>query len=179
MSQLSLTTWQRQRLQRQLAQTRDARLFRRTLTVLEFDRGRPAADLARMLGVSRQSVYNWIDAYMQILDPAALEEEQGRGRPRLLDEDQEHLLVALLARSPQDFGFAHASWTIPLLLQALEIGGERHVSADTVRRVLHRLDYVWKRPRYALLPDPEHEKKKAHSQANPGAAATQRRAGPG
>ena len=179
MSRLNLTSWQKRRLQQQLSRTQDARLFRRTLTLLEFDRGRSAAELARMLRVSRQSVYNWVVAYLQTHDPAALEEDEGRGRPRLLDEDGEHLLAALLTGSPQDFGFAHTSWTIPLLRQALEICTDQRVSADTLRRALHRLDYVWKRPRYDLLPDPEAEKKKAHPQTNPGFAATQRRAGRG
>src|SRR3954470_2619396 len=100
MSRLNLTSWQRRRLRRQLAETRDARLFRRALAVLEFDHGRSAADIARMLGVTRQSVYNWIEAYTQDHDPASLEDEGGRGRHSLLDEDQEHLLEALLALSP-------------------------------------------------------------------------------
>src|SRR5436305_13113559 len=105
MSRLNLTSWQRQRLRRQLAHTPDARLFRKTLAVLEFDHGRPATDLARMLGVTRQTVYEWIDAYTQDHDPASLEDQPGRGRHRLLDEDQEHSLQALLAVSPQDHGY--------------------------------------------------------------------------
>jgi hypothetical protein len=44
MSRLHLTSWQRTRLRRQLAATRDARLYRRTLAVLEFDRGRRTFD---------------------------------------------------------------------------------------------------------------------------------------
>ena len=58
-------------LRRQLAETRDARLYRRTLAVLEFDHGRSAADIARMLGVTRQSVYDWVEAYTQDYDPAS------------------------------------------------------------------------------------------------------------
>src|SRR5512143_3234719 len=57
MSRLNLTSWQRRRLRRQLAETRDARPFRRTLAVLEFDHGRSAADIARMLGVTRKTIY--------------------------------------------------------------------------------------------------------------------------
>jgi transposase len=78
MSQLDLTAWQRRRLRRQLTETLDARVLRRTLAVLEFDRGRPVADLARMLGVTRQSVYNWIEAYCQAHDPEAPHDEEGR-----------------------------------------------------------------------------------------------------
>src|SRR5947209_16024211 len=128
MSRLNLTSWQRRRLRRQLAETRDTRLFRRTLAVLEFDHGRSAADIARMLGVTRQSVYNWVQAYTLDHDPASLADEGGRGRHLLLDEDQEHLLEALLAASPQDLGYPQANWTVPLLREALEMATERRVS---------------------------------------------------
>jgi transposase len=171
MSRLKLTSWQRQRLRRQLAETRDARLYRRTLAALEFDHGRSAADIARMLGVSRKSIYDWVGAYLEDRDPASLADEAGRGRHRLLDEDQEHLLEALLAASPQDLGYPHTSWTVPLLREALGIATGRRVSEDTLRRALHRLDYAWKRPRYDLDPDPEREKKTPHPPADPGPAA--------
>jgi transposase len=146
---------------------------------LEFDHGRPAADIARMLGVSRKTIYDWLGAYLEDHDPASLDDEAGRGRPLLLDEDQEHLLEALLAASPQDHGYPHTSWTVPLLREALEIATEQRVSEDTVRRALHRLGYVWKRPRYDLVPDPEREKKTPHPPADPGPAAAQRCVGPG
>ena len=133
MSRLNLTTWQRRRLRRQLAETRDARLFRRTLAVLEFDYGRSAADIARMLGATRQSIYDWVAVYTQDHDPASLEDEGGRGRHPRLDEDREHLLGALLAGSPQDLGYPHASWTVPLLREVLEIATEQRVSDDTLR----------------------------------------------
>ena len=179
MSRLDLTSWQRRRLRRQLAEARDARLFRRTLAVLEFDHGRSAADLARMLGVTRQSVYHWVEVYTQESDPAALADEPGRGRPPLVDEDHEHLLEILLYGSPQDFGLAPVNWTVPLLRAALAIATGQEVSESTLRRVLHRLDYVCKRPRHDLDPDPELEKNTADPPANPGLAAAQRRAGRG
>src|SRR5512142_47910 len=179
MSRLNLTSWQRRRLRHQLAETRDARLFRRTLAVLEFDHGRSAADIARMLGVTRKCIYDWVGAYLEGRDPASLEDEGGRGRHPRLDEDQEHLLEALLAVPPQEFGYPHASWTVPLLQEVLEIATEQRVSEDTLRRVLHRLDYVWKRPRYDLDPDPERENKTPHSAANWGPAPAQRRLGAG
>ena len=179
MSKLNLTPWQRHRLRQQMLKTPDARLYRRTLAVLEFDHGRPAAEIAHLLGVTRQSVHNWVAEYCRTLDPVELEDAEGRGRHRLLDEDQLRLLQSLLAVSPQEFGYPHVSWTLPLLHEALDICTGQRVSDNTLRRALHRLDYVWKRPRYDLLPDPEQEKKKAHPQANPGLAAAQRRAGRG
>jgi transposase len=138
---------------------------------LEFDYGRSATDIARMLGVTRQSVYNWVEAYTQDRDPASLEDELGRGRHPLLDEDQEHLLEAILSMSPQKLGYPHVSWTVPLLHGFLETATEQRMSEATLRRALGRLDYVWKRPRYDLDLDPEREKKTPHPSANPGFAA--------
>jgi transposase len=178
MSQLHLTTWQRHRLRWQLAETEDVRLYRRTLAVLEFDYGRTAADIARMLGVTRQTVYNWVEAYTETYDPSALEDNRGRGSYRSLDEDAEHVLEALLARSPQELGYPHVSWTVPLLGDALGIATGQWVSDDTLRRTLRRLDYVWKRPRYDFEPDPQRDKKTPDPPANPSPAAPQRRLGP-
>jgi transposase len=179
MSRLNLTSWQRQRLRRQLSDAEDVRLFRRTLAILEFDHGRSAADVARMLGVTRQAIYNWVEAYTRDRDPAALEDRRGRVGFPLLDEDAEHFLESLLGISPQEAGYPHASWTVPLLLEALEIATGQRVSDDTVRRALRRLGFVWKRPRYDFDPDPLREKKTPHPQANPGLAQAQRRAGAG
>lgn len=179
MSQLNLTSRQRNRLRRQLSATEDVRLFRRTLAVLEFDHGRPAADIARMLGVTRQTVYNWVEAFARAGDPAALEDRRGQGHLPLLDENAEHFLESLLAISPQEVGYPHTGWTVPLLLEALEIATGLRVSDDTLRRALGRLDFAWKRPRYDFDPDPLREKKTPHPQASPGVAAAERGAGPG
>lgn len=180
MSQLQLTYHQRRRLRRQLTQATDARLYRRTLAVLEFDRGRSAADIAGMLGVSRQSVSNWIAAYRQALDPAALADAERPGRPELLGQGIECLLRRLLDRSPQDLDYPHTTWTVPLLVEQIQRRTGLRPSDDTVRRKLHQLDYTWKRPRYALEPDPElRGKKEAHPAANPRLAAAKRPAGRG
>jgi transposase len=160
MSRLHLTSWQRRRLRRQLAQTREARLYRRTLAVLEFDRGRPAAEIAGMLGVARQSIYHWVEAYTQARQPAALDDDERSGRPRLLDADDEDLLEALLSVSPQDLGYPDTTWTVPRLQEALQASTGHRPSDPTLRRVLRRLGYLWKRPRYVLDPDPEREKKR-------------------
>ena len=65
----------------------------------------------------------------------------------------------LLALPPQDLGCPHVSWTVPLLQEYLYRWGGRRLSDDTIRRELDRLDYVWKRFRYVLPPDPQREKK--------------------
>ena len=99
MSRLNLTSRQRRRLRRQLDQADDVRLYRRTLAVLEYDRGRPVTDIADMLGVTRQSVHNWVTAYAHELDPAALADAGWEGRPPLLTPGDEGWLRLLLSSS--------------------------------------------------------------------------------
>jgi transposase len=179
MAGLRLTARQRERLRRQLVETRDLRTYRRTLALLEADRGRAVAAIAQMLGVSRQTVHNWLATFAQTPSPAALVDAPRSGRPRLLDEEDINLLYVLLGLSPQHFGFPEVDWTVPRLCEALERGTGRQASYATVRRQLWELNYVWKRPRYVLAPDPEREKKTADQAANPGPAQAQRGAGPG
>ena len=179
MSRLKLKHWQRRRLRQQLKGASDARTYRRTLAVLELDRGRSAADIAAMLGVTRQTVHNWSAAFAREPDPSVLSDEGRSGRPPVLAEQTEGLLPSLMGRSPQDLGDAHTDWTVPLLQEEVEKGLGSRPSDEAVRRGRRRRGYVRKRPRYVLDPDPERQGKTADSAANPGPAASQRRAGAG
>jgi len=179
MNRLNLAPDERRGLRRQLAQARDVRVYRRTLAVLEVDRGRPMTDVAGALGVTRQSVHNWVAAYARDPAPAALADRPRVGRPPLLTADGADWLRLLLARPPQWLGYPAANWTVPLLCEALHGDTGQRPSEDTVRRALHRLGYVWKRPRYVLAPDPDREKKKTRPAADRGPAAAERRAGGG
>lgn len=179
MSQFELKHWERRRLRQQLEAASDTRTYRRTLAVLELDRGRSAVDIAAMLGVTRQSVHNWAAAFVRESDPSVLDDEYRSGRPPLLNEQTEGQLFLLMGRSPQEFGYPHTDWTTPLLQQELEKTIGLRPSDETVRRGLRRLGFVWKRPRYVLEPDPEREKKTADSAANPGLASSKCRSGRG
>jgi transposase len=177
MTSLRLTRWQRLRLQRQLRDNPDARVYRRTLAVLEASRGQPIARIAQMLGVTRQSAHNWVRAYVQAHDPVTLADADRSGRPTLWTEDLRALLRALFAQVPDQRGYFAVNWTVPLLQEEIAHCAGQSLSEDTIRRELDRLGYVWKRGRYALDPDPERDKKTADSPAgrgNPGRAAAQR-----
>jgi transposase len=106
MDDLTLTGWQRRRLERQLRTAHDARLYRRTLAVLEVARGKSVAEVARSLGVTRRSVYYWIDAYGEAYDPAVLHGGYRSGRPSLWTQPEQALVGVLLRQSPQDLGYA-------------------------------------------------------------------------
>lgn len=179
MDQLNLTFWQRRRLEDQLRQARTARLFRRTLAVLEVSRGKSVAEIADTLLTSRRSVYRWIEAYCEDHDPKALCEGEHPGRPSVWDEENEAILRYLMERGPEEYGYYAVNWTSPLLEEQMEGSTGQPFSKDLVREGLHRLGYVWKRGRYQFPPDPDLEKKTQHSPQNPQFAASDGVAGAG
>lgn len=177
MSETKLGAGKRRRIRDQLRCTRDARLYRRLLAVLEYDRGESVSDIAELLGVSRQSIYNWIELAHECDDVVALHDAPRSGRPARADEVFDTLLRTLLMLSPERFGYHATYWTIPLLQDQLRKNLGEDYSASTVRRGLQRLDYVWKRPRYVLAPDPQREKKTRNSPHRLWLARAQRAAG--
>jgi transposase len=177
MSKLDLTPYERRKLRQQLHHTGDARLYRRLLAALEVDQGTPVNEVARLLKVSGQSVYNWIDRFCQQRQIADLVDRYGIGRPTVWTEERVAVLRASLESSPDQWGYFANDWTVPLLQEQLLRRTGQAFAEDTVRRELHRLGYVWKRGRYLLDPDPELEKKTADSQEGPRFAAPERLAG--
>ena len=159
MNRLRLTQAQRRRLQRQLQQTPDARIYRRTLALLEYNRGRSVAEIAGLLGVTGRSFYSWMAAYQRAHDPNALRDARRSGRPRLWTKPRQARLRALLQTSPDQLGYWAVSWTVPLLQEQIQRETGTRLSEDTIRRELQRQRYVWKRFRYVLDPDPDTEKK--------------------
>ena len=174
---LHLASSQRRQLERQLRNSRDVRLYRRTLAILEYDRGRSVTEIARSLRVSRPSIYRWIERYRESSDPESLHDEERGGRPPAWTEECSEWLRSFLKRSPAELGYFAVNWTVPLLRDPLQICTGRTFSDDTIRRALSRLDYIWKRPRYVLAPDPEREKKTTYSPQNPAIVARLRPVG--
>lgn len=171
MRTLVLTAAQRDQLERQLRETAQAGVFRRTLAVLEVANGRGIAELARLLRASRPSVYQWLEAYRATRDPDSLTDHRGGNRPTLWTEALRALLAASLTGSPDHWGYPAVEWTIPLLQEHLAREGGVRPSADALRQELHRQEYAWKRPRRVLDPDPEREKKTPDSGGNRAAGA--------
>ena len=177
MSKLGLTAYQRRKFRKLLHDTADARLYRRLIVILEVDPGRPVSELARLLNISTQSIYNWIDRFLHQGGESALGDRYGIGRPTLWTKEHVALLRTLLESSPDRWGYFANDWTVPLLQEQLLHWSGQTFAEDTVRRQLQRLGYVWKRGRYRLAPDPELERKTTDRQAGPQLAAPQRAPG--
>jgi transposase len=179
MSQIELTGYQRELLQACLETAPSTGFFRRAVAVLALDEGQTVDEVAELLGVSRQSIYNWLQAYEQSPRPESLGDSCGGGRPSLWTKELQRRLRGGLRRRPDDLGYPGMNWTVPLLCAYLHDETGIRLSEDTVRRELQRLGYVWKRYRYVLPPDPEREKKTRHPPSPGPVAAAECRAGRG
>jgi transposase len=173
MTSVQLTSAQRRQLQEQLREAEDARYHRRLLALLALDEGDAVAEVAERLGVTRQSIYNWARLYEAEGSAAALQDHYGGGRPSVWTDERQALLVAALRQRPDQLGYPGPNWTVPLLQAYVERVGGLQVSEDTLRRQLQRLDYVWKRFRHRLPPDPEREKKTRPPPTRPEPAAAE------
>jgi transposase len=148
-----LTPQQRYRLRQARDRAHEADTFRRTLALLQLDQGRSVATVAADLGVTPQSVYNWLNRYLLAPTPRVLRDARGHGHHTAWDDDLLAVLHSAVERPPGDWGYRELEWTVGLLQQHLARWDGRRWSERTVRRQLHQLGYVWKRPRYVLEPD--------------------------
>ena len=154
-----LSGLERRQVREQLRRTHDVRWYRRLLALLAYDRGEPISSIARRLDVSRKSVHGWLARFREQRCTKALCDAPRSGRPTKADVTFDAVLQSLLILSPERCGYRAQHWTVRLLRDQLRKDLKQDYSDDTIRRSLHRLGYVWKRPRYVLAPDPEQEKK--------------------
>jgi transposase len=95
MTPFVLNRRERAQMRRQLKHTQNAALYRRTLALVELNQGKSVASVADTLGVSRQTVYNWIETYTEAYDPSALRDAVRSGRPSSWTPDLQELLNVL------------------------------------------------------------------------------------
>ncbi len=111
-----------------------------------FAAGRSQAEVARTLGVSRQTVSRW-HARWQAEGTAGLHSRGAPGRtPRLSDAQLEQAEQALL-EGAKAHGFDTDLWTLDRIATVIwRITGVRHHSAHVWRLLRHRLDWSLQRP---------------------------------
>jgi transposase len=84
------------------------------------------------------------------------------GGPPCLTPSLRRSLLALLGKSPAAYGWCRTRWSCATLALQLQVQRGIHLSAETVRRCLHALDWVWKRAKpVAKDNDPERAAKLA------------------
>ena len=120
--------------------------------------GISAEAVAELLGVTRQTVYNWAERFRKRdgLDlRARLLDAPRAGRPPTALGVIDPLIAVLIDRDPRDFGYHSTVWTAPLLMRHLKRAHGVEVSRRSIGPALGRLRIRWKRPRHQLSLRPD------------------------
>jgi transposase len=127
----------------------------KALALLNLAGGQSVSAVARLLWVSRQSVYAWRRRY-HTDGVAGLRVAPGRGRKGTADRREiEHYL----RRSPRQFGLHQTRWSLTALARV--VPSLQGFSAFGVQKALRRAGYRYKRGQPHLhSPDPAYAEKK-------------------
>jgi transposase len=139
---------QQRELQR-MTQKQTGYVAERARMILLSARGFSVPEITDIFEVTDETVYKWLGRF-EAEGPEGLLDRPRSGRPRGIDDETEKQLQELLEESPSEEGYDFTTWTAPLLKAHLAEHGEVEVSEDSVRRALHRMDFVWRRPRWHI-----------------------------
>jgi transposase len=159
MASVKLSNRQRIDLETFMLHTPSAREHRRAQAVLWLAEGETADQVAELLHVSRQTVYNWAERFQQRqgLDlRSRLADAPRPGRPPSALGIIDPLIAEVIDTDPRKLGCHSTIWTAPLLREYLEQVHGIAVSQKSVSFAIARLRIRWKRPRHQLALRPEH-----------------------
>ena len=153
-----LSRRERAKMQDLIAHPHDARQTLRAYALLWLDDGESVPEVARRLGVTRQTVYNWVSRFQARPDletALRLLDAPRCGRPCTATGIIDPLIDAVIERDPRELDYGSTVWTAPLLVEYLRAEHQLVVSDDSVRAAIARLRVRWKRPRHHLALRPE------------------------
>lgn len=130
--------------------------YKRLQAVRLIAAGRAVKDVAPIAGVSEQTIYNWVNCYLQEHAAAALFDEPRAGHPPVAPGITAARIKREFGRDPLRLGYQATVWTVPLLTAHLSRRYHCRLSPDTLRRRLRQLGLRWKRPRYVYAEKEPH-----------------------
>ena len=144
MSSFTLSLSERRALAKQIQQTKDVKVFKRAQALLWLSEGNVVLDLVKRLGISRQTLYDWVSAYHHRRQEPFIRRLQDRpkpGRPPKKSTIIFRELDTLLSHSPRQYGYHHAEWTASLLAKVMQRDHTLKVSTKTIRRCLQQSQF--------------------------------------
>jgi transposase len=102
--------------------------------------GVTASDVARQVGVTRQTVYNWKTAFARGVDFKTFLQINRGGRPARLDASGKEWLAKAVCSRPANYRFPGKRWSLKLVQRLLEGQFGVDLSISQVSRLLRDLD---------------------------------------
>lgn len=107
----------------------------------------PVERVAERLGVCKQTIYNWLHAFvLQRWD--SLQLRRSPGRPPKLTAAQKQRLCALLDAGPQAAGYQTGCWNAPLIQNLIWREFQRCYNVHYLAELLGRLGYSYQKARF-------------------------------
>lgn len=113
------------------SKTHEFRKVQRSTIFLMYMDNNPVSEIARSVGLSRESIYSNIDKALAFGPIAALDDLSGRGVSAEISDADKAWVVNLACSSPKDHGYANELWTYSLLA--------RHIKENCVAKGYPRL----------------------------------------
>jgi transposase len=142
-----------QELEALAERSHDADTVQRAHALLGLHEGMSGGEIAELIDLSRQTIYNWAQAFRDRNDldlSQRLRDAPRSGRPATALGVVDPLINAVIDDDPRDHGYRATVWTAPLLQRYLEEVHAIATSRKSVSRALGRLGIRWKRPRHRL-----------------------------
>ena len=140
---------ERERIQKALAKSKDARFCDRLRAVLWSEQRMSTPQIAGLLGKDPSTVFLWIKDYLRF-GFQGLPLGKSPGRTPSIDAEGHAALTQALGASPRDLGYRFNTWTTATLVEHLYQAVHVCVHQETLRRTLKRLGYRYKRPKLSL-----------------------------
>jgi transposase len=120
-------------------------LERRRQAARLLEQGLTEAEVARRLGVHRQSVNRWAKA-LKVEGRAGLHRAPRAGRPPKLNEAEMAQLEQCLKQGPEQFGYLSGLWTLARVAKLIEQQHSVRYDSSQVWRILRKLNWSCQRP---------------------------------
>lgn len=158
---LCFDRYDKMRLQKALKQISEKRIFIRVKAVLLMAQGMSANAVAVIMGTTRRSIYNWLQAYLEHHQISSLFDAPRSGRPFAAQQITDKRILAELRQNPLHLGYNTTIWTVSLLAAHLSERYGCDIGYWTLYRRMKQMGLRCKRPRYVYSEkDPHRTQKK-------------------
>lgn len=149
--EIDKTNLENQALLEAIQKVKDKRHYQRYQVIMYYLQGYTKTDIAKMLRLSRPTVWDYIKRYKSG-GLNALKMNHSTGAPRFLTKEQETTLIKVITnQTPDEVGFPNRkNWNLKIIQQWLITTFNISYSISGLAELLHRINLSYTRPTYTL-----------------------------
>ena len=145
-------------VQQEILRSEEARYDNKLHGILLACSGMTCEEVADVLGRSIRTIHSWIRRF-NTNGFAGLREEEGRGRPNSLTQDDTDGINIDLRKSPLECGYSQGIWDGKLLSHHLKVKYGKELGVRQCQRLFSTLGFRMRKPRPVIAKaDPELQK---------------------